>query len=143
MKNAKLVIVNQSVIILFLLVISYAVNLPASNLIQAAVVISDTEFNTDDWSVEENSTHGASHTYRQGLTGGNPGAYLFIQHTLPPEASGNLGFIEVTYLYEAQEYDPSVQGAIDHIDYAEDIMLFSEYDIFRRSHPVIEQSGQI
>ncbi|MBN1781218.1 hypothetical protein JW948_08850 [bacterium] len=107
----------------------------------AAVIISDTEFNLSDWSVEENGAYGTSQTFQRETAGGNPGAYLLMHHIIPQEASGNLGFIEVSCLYEAQSYDPAVEGAIDHIDYAEDLIVRTDFDGFRRSYPMIVQDG--
>lgn len=116
----------------------------ATRLQAASVTISDATFNPADWSVIEVSEGGASQTNRQDSTGGNPGAFRSMQHVLPsPPSPTDPGVIEVAHIYEAAVYDPASEGAIDHIDYAEDTgLLTPPYSgAFVRSFALIEQAG--
>jgi hypothetical protein len=110
----------------------------------APVVIFDGTFNPGDWSVQEYSQQGASQTHAQSLTGGNPAAFRSMQHILPPPPSGQAG-IDVIHVYEAQSYDPSTQGAIDHLDYSEDTVLLDlpHRLTYLASYPVIVQDGRV
>ncbi len=112
----------------------------------APVVISDITFNSASWTVHERSEFGTSQTNSQNLSGGNPGAFREMHHILPPPAnSGELAIIEVIHVYSDVSYDPETQGAIDHIDYFEDMVLLSlpwdEATIY--SMVVLEQNGKL
>ena len=110
------------------------------------VIISDGTFNAGDWSIfKVESVAGTSHTVQQELTGGNPDAFRSMTHTLPPVAPGDLAEIKVTHLYLGASYDPGVQGAIDHINYAEDgILLNLPYiDAHSVTHVALVQDNRL
>jgi hypothetical protein len=79
------------------------------------VVILDTDFLDADWLVTGAFNNGASETHERRATGGNPGAYRHMEHTIPAMAS-----LSVTHEYAAAHYDPSAEGAISGIDYSAD-----------------------
>ena len=90
------------------------------------VIISDGTFNDEDWTIfQVESVGGTSHTVQQAPTGGNPDAFRSMTHNLPPQPPDTLAEIMVTHLYLGNSYDPGLQGAIDHIDYAEDGKMLS------------------
>ena len=89
-------------------------------------LVQDDIFNSADWSIYEVvSVGGTSHSVEQATSGGNPGAFRSMTHTLPPATQGILSEIDVTHLYVAGSYDPSQQGAIGRIEYEEDGLLLS------------------
>ncbi len=107
-------------------------------------VISDSTYPSANWSVQVVTTFGASETHTQRTTGGNPGAFRFMEHLLPaPPGPNDLAQVEVTHIYEGDAYLPL--EAIDHIDYAEDIRLLDLpwNQAFIRSFPAIRQSGRV
>ncbi len=92
----------------------------------SVVVISDDSFFSSDWQIYKvESVGGTSHTFQQAPTGGNPDAFRSMTHTLPPQPPDVLAKILVTHLYLGDSYDPGLQGAISHIDYAEDGKMLS------------------
>ncbi|MCL4707421.1 T9SS type A sorting domain-containing protein [bacterium] len=107
-------------------------------------IISDSTYQSANWSETVVTTFGASETHTQRTTGGNPGAFRFMQHILPaPPGPSDLTRLEVTHIYDGDAYLPL--EAIDHIDYAEDIRLLDLpwNQAFIRSFPAIRQSGRI
>lgn len=74
------------------------------------VVLLDTEFVDGDWSAQPFFNNGGAVTQQRSVTGGNPDAYRFMTHDLPPSSS-----LSVFHRYEAAAYDPSTQGAIGGI----------------------------
>jgi hypothetical protein len=79
------------------------------------VIIADTEFLDSDWTVTGAFNNGARETHERRTTGGNPGAYRHMEHTVPGTAS-----LSVTHEYVAASYDPSTAGAISGVDYTVD-----------------------
>ncbi len=73
-------------------------------------VLLDTEFVEGDWSAQPFFNNGGVVTQQRSVTGGNPDAYRFMTHDLPPLSS-----LSVFHRYEAGSYDPSTQGAIGGI----------------------------
>ncbi len=112
----------------------------------ATYVISDSTFNSANWTVHERSEFETGQTNSQNLSEGNPGPFREMQHALyPPENSGELAIIEVIHVYDDGSYDPGPQGEIDHINYSEDMVLLSlpwdEATIYSRI--VLEQDGKL
>jgi hypothetical protein len=108
-------------------------------------VISDSTYFPADWSVQVVTAFGASETHEQRLTGGNPGAFRYMEHILPaPPGLNDLARVEVTHFNVLDFYRPAFQGAIDHIDYAEDIRLInlSWNQAFIVSYPAIRQNNR-
>ncbi len=89
-----------------------------------AAIISDSAFADADWSATVLlTTNGATDTAAQVTTGGNPGAFRFMTHTMPPAVgSGPLQKTQIWVFHEylPTSYDPAAQGAIASLDYAED-----------------------
>ncbi|MCI0695380.1 Ig-like domain-containing protein [candidate division KSB1 bacterium] len=115
----------------------------ACSSLSGQTVISDSTYNPADWSVQIVTAFGASETHQQQLTGGNPGAFRYMEHILPvPPGVNDLTRVEVTHIYNGDAYLPF--DAIDHIDYAEDIRLLNlQWDqAFIVSYPAIRQSGK-
>ncbi len=85
------------------------------------VTINDTEFAAADWAATvTSSSGGATQSVSQPATGGNPGAYRHMTHVLP----GNSNIV-VVHQYLGASYNPSLQGAIDSVDYTEDHIQFN------------------
>lgn len=88
----------------------------------ATTVISDTDFLLSDWSATAIFTgNGGSHTVSQSLTGGNPGAYRFMTHTM----NAGVAHVDVFHEFLGASYDPSVQGGFGALDYQEDQIQFN------------------
>ncbi|NIR73214.1 T9SS type A sorting domain-containing protein [candidate division KSB1 bacterium] len=110
----------------------------------AVEVIADSTYDLADWSTQVDTVFGASEIHEQRLTGGNPGAFRYMEHILPvPPGQNDLARVEVTHIFEEDAYlalDP-----IDHIDYSEDIRLLNLQwnQAFIVSYPAIRQSGRL
>ena len=90
----------------------------------AARIIADGSFHDSLWSVSvATATGGASQTVQRQLSGGNPGAFRAITHILPPVTGSATAVIVVHHVFQGNFYIPAFDGAIDHIDYAEDGIL--------------------
>src|SRR5574341_254524 len=115
----------------------------ACSSLSGQTVISDSTYRPADWSVQVVTAFGASEIHQQRLTGGNPGAFRYMEHILPaPPGPTDLARVEVTHIYNGDAYLPF--DAIDHIDYAEDIRLLNLpwNQAFIVSYPAIRQSGK-
>ena len=85
------------------------------------VTIADSEFAPADWMpIVTKTTGGASQSVSQSASGGNPGAYRAMIHSLPPNSN-----IVVVHEFLGASYDPSAQGAISSLDYREDHREFN------------------
>ena len=87
-----------------------APNRPSSNFDSGArvVTVSDDQFNDADWFATVYAVSGgATQTVAQHATGGNPGAFRYMTHTMPAP-----GGVYIFHRYVADAYDPSAQGAI-------------------------------
>lgn len=82
-------------------------------------VILDTEFLDSDWSALPFFNNGGAVTQVRNVLGGNPDAYRFLTHDLPPSSS-----LSVFHRYEAGSYDPSTEGAIGGISVSLDDIEF-------------------
>lgn len=84
--------------------------------VHAAQIIADDTFSSSNWTLTVfGASGGATQSSAQLQSGGNPGEYRQMVHTMP-----NASSISVLHLYNAVDYDPSTQGAIASIDYSED-----------------------
>lgn len=109
-----------------------------------STVISDGAFAAADWGVEiVDLAGGASQSARQETSGGNPGAFRAMTHTLPQPSGSDETRIAAVHLYQGQRYNPSTQGALDHIDFTQDGRLLSLPwpDALVDTHFVIAQGG--
>ncbi len=123
---------------LFAFVFALGVSISASNAF-ATVIISDSTFNDSDWTATvAASTGGSSQTALQNASGGNPGAYRFMTHTLPGHSS-----IAVVHFFQPETYTPSTQGAITSLDYSEDRIQFNPpfNGAAIGATPLLEQGG--
>ncbi len=85
------------------------------------VTVADSEFAPADWMpIVTKTTGGASQSVSQSGSGGNPGAYRAMIHSLPPNSN-----IVVVHEFLGASYDPAVQGAISTLDYREDHKEFN------------------
>ncbi len=117
----------------------------ACSPLSGQTVISDSTYNPADWDVQVVTQFGASETHEQRLTGGNPGAFRYMEHILPaPPGLNDLARVEVTH-FNVLDFYSLLNGAIDHIDYAEDIRLLNLpwNQAFIVSYPAIRQSGRL
>jgi hypothetical protein len=72
------------------------------------------------WSVTFGGTNGTGHSETNNATGGNPGGYRHMVHTLPGMTS-----VVLQHVYTGGSYDPSVSGAIRHLHYMDDRIEFN------------------
>lgn len=107
------------------------------------VAFEDGDFADDGWQVSEISVppgNGATHTEARAASGGNPGAFRRMSHTLPA-LQESLGVLN---LATSAVYDPAVSGAIYVIDYSEDCALLSaanpSFSVW--SNLLFEQAGR-
>lgn len=93
----------------------------------ASVVIADSTFASSDWfSAATGFTSGAGSGFTFGsvtvASGGNPGAYRSITHTLTAPTSGGVTGVTVynTYAAVGGVFDPATSGPIQSLTYSED-----------------------
>ena len=124
---------------------SSAVTLLVSSL--PAVVFEDGDFQTLDWSasaiadpVQDPVQNGPTHTEVRSATGGLPGAFRQMVHTLTAGPSR----LRVFNSKASAVYDPQALGAIHAIDYREDCNRLSATSpsLGVESYPTIEQAGR-
>lgn len=124
-------------------------NAPARNpvlLPLPPVLILDSEFQPQDWSVSAVVVGNATYTVTRQLTGGlGNSPFRFMSHRLPPVSGSGGNTIFVTHVFLAAGYDPSIQGAITTIDYRESGKIFSFPfpEAFSTTQPVVVQNGLI
>ena len=58
------------------------------------------------------------------MSGGDPGAFRFISHRLPPVTGSDLSVVWVTHIYHGS-LNARVEGEIRAIDYTEDGIILS------------------
>ena len=108
-----------------------------------AVAFADGEFDPADWSssaIADPPENGPMHSEERSATGGVPGAFRHMVHTMTAGPSS----LRVFNTKASAVYDPQALGAIHAIDYAEDCdrlgATASSFDV--ASYPTIEQSGR-
>jgi hypothetical protein len=110
---------------------------------QAAVLIEDGDFQVTGWSVSaiaDPAQNGPTHSEDRSASGGLPGAFRHMVHTLTAGPSS----LRVFNTQASLSYDPQAQGAVHAIDYREDCNRLSastpSLDIL--SFPTLEQAGR-
>lgn len=83
------------------------------------VFISDGEFADSEWAASVNATNGSTQTAEQKSSGGTPGAFRYMVHTMKPSSD-----IYVEHTYLGATYDPSVQGAVAALTISADMIEF-------------------
>lgn len=110
------------------------------------VIISDDTFDPADWQLYDVINQGGgSYQVRQETSGGNPGAYRWMEQVIPPVPTGQVYQIGLTHLYLGASYDPASQGAIASLAFAESMRIVASNNPqpFMRSVPVVVQGGRI
>lgn len=110
------------------------------------IVISDGTYDPANWNITSESDFGGSHTCEQLLSGGNPGAFRRMQHILPvPPTDTDVTRIEVAHIYIGGSFNPQIDGAIDRIDFSEDIILLTlpYADAFIECYAAVQQGARI
>ncbi|MGQ0600350.1 MAG: Ig-like domain-containing protein [Anaerolineales bacterium] len=108
------------------------------------VLISDDTFSSFDWTVTEEVFGNGSSTVNQQLSGGNPGAFRFMSHRLPPVSGSGGNTIFVTHIHKFRFYHPRLQGVLRAIDYRESgiVLSFPFPEAFSTTQPVVVQDGR-
>jgi hypothetical protein len=137
--------VRHFTVLLMLMIMSLGPPWSASSAQAVPVTLSDGTFNPVEWMMTAETTGGAEYSVHQEVSGGNPGAFRWMVHTLPPVSPGELTEVKVTHLFQGGYYFPLLQGAINHIDYSEDSILLSLPwpDAFSTTQVALEQNGRI
>lgn len=147
MKKFRLILLGVSVLLIvgYLNMTSQSTGQTKNNakIKSGSVIISDTEYNLNNWTAQIRlDSNGATHSYNQQLSGGNPGSYLRMIYHIPLPPSPQISSIMVLYKYTGDYYVPNVQGKIDSITYREDLR-HEQPNGFVLSFPVVYQSGKI
>src|ERR1700730_10330616 len=103
------------------------------------IIFSDGTFQNGDWTKSViSSTGGATDSVSQVSAGGNPGAYRFIEHDLPPSSS-----IVVFHSMNLATYSPKTEGPIVALNYSEDEIQFNPpfAGATIGAQPAIQQDG--
>jgi hypothetical protein len=111
-----------------------------------AIIFGDGSFQLSLWEISAQITGNASYTASRQQSGGNPDAFLFMSHRLPPVTGDDLfNRVAVTYIYQAFTHRPTIDGRITSIDYEEDgiILSFPVPDAFSTTIPVLQQNGRL
>lgn len=106
------------------------------------VAFQDSEFQLADWlaaAVLEPASPVLAQTEERVATGGNPGAYRRMVQEMAPGAK-----FHVFHSAVAGIYDPSIQGAIHVIDYAEDCIVsnVANGNFLLETSVLLEQGGR-
>jgi hypothetical protein len=104
------------------------------------VVFADGEFAPADWltlSADVPQAVGPEHVETQSASGGNPDAYRDMLFRL----GLGTGSGAVAYLRRGMSYDPTVQGAVRVIDYAEDCIALAPRDLTFTDSQLLLQQG--
>jgi len=104
------------------------------------VGFADGEFLPGQWTVSPTPNPPgvlASHTEERVAVGGHPDAFLKMVYQIPQGA----GSAAVVYLHPAAVYDPTSQGAVHVIDYAEDCIVLQDSEHRSVSSNLIIQQG--
>lgn len=92
---------------------------------QPSFVFSDEEFAPADWTTQVvHATNGATQSMNRVSSGGDPGAYRWMSHTLPAAPGGTSTRLWVFHRYLAGTVDPSLTPVAE-VDYAEDAVLLA------------------
>lgn len=107
------------------------------------LVFADGEYQPQDWRaipVPDPAPAGAPGVITERIAdGGNPGAFQRMSFQVPQ----GTGSVRVFYVWQPASYDPSTQGAVYVIDYAEDCRSFQDSTTTAtESRLVIEQAGR-
>jgi hypothetical protein len=120
---------------------SNAVTLLVSS--QPPIFFEDGDFQATDWSaiaIADPAQNGPTHSEDRGASGGLPGAFRHMVHTLTAGPSS----LRVFNTKASAVYDPQALGAIHAIDYHEDCTRLaataSSFDVL--SYPTLEQAGR-
>lgn len=117
--------------------LSFCLALSVSAFARADIVVSDSEFAPSDWTVTViHATNGANGSATQATTGGNPGAFRDLMHTMPSPSG-----LWLFHRFHASTYDPAVQGAIATLDYSEDQRMLGAGVVATR--PALLQDGVV
>lgn len=119
----------------------YAGRLAVSSM--PGIVFQDGEFQASNWTavaIADPAQNGPTHVEEQATSGGNPGAYRRMEHTLTQGAIS----LRVLNIATTAIYDPTTQGAIYTIDFAEDCLVANGGASMAsvESRPLIEQNGR-
>lgn len=88
----------------------------------STVVIEDGEFQSANWTNEVRSDSGlntVTATITQVASGGIPGSYRRIGYSMDHNGTLTYGSLYVLNIFEAVQYTPSVQGAVNFVNYFE------------------------
>lgn len=106
----------------------------------AATVFTDNTFNLSDYTIETFQSGGATVDITQTLTSGNPGSALQVITDIPTHSS--TFFTSQYFLNSSFLYNPGTQGAIQSIDYINDIYVETSASLKSRgAAPVVFQGG--
>ena len=111
-----------------------------------AATISDNQFNSSDWStLTLFANNDATHSGFQSASGGNPGAFWRMIHTLPGGHPSTHTFIWIFHQYLGGFYDPSTDGAVAFLDYSEDRIQFDPPFVGAQigAYPALVQDGVV
>jgi hypothetical protein len=105
------------------------------------VVFADGDFALSAWSVSAVVTPargGATHSESRPATGGNPDAFRSVTYAIPAAP----GSVRLFHASNAASYDPTIQGAVNVIDFSLDCIKLSFTGVLAEALPMIEQAGR-
>ena len=90
------------------------------------ITLSDTEFPAANWTAHVAADGGSTQVAQQSATGGFPGSWRFMIHTLFPNST-----IYVWHIYTGPggSYNPGQQGTIASLDFGQDRISISGKDV--------------
>lgn len=105
-----------------------------------AIVFQDGDFLQSDWStsaIVSPAQNGPTYNMEHAATGGNPGAFVSVQYSMPQGTSS----VRLVHAALSAVHDPSLQGAIYTIDFTEDCRgATGPYEPY--TVPMIRQAGR-
>lgn len=113
---------------------------------ESTVIIADETFAEADWEqVIVQADFGAGAVAGQEQSGGNPGSFRTMTHTMPAPPGVELAEIYVAHIFTGASYSPGTQGAINQLAFQQDsrMVSLSWPEAFVTTQVALRQDGRI
>lgn len=113
----------------------------------ASITLADSTFNNADWTAVAIGTNPLTTASFTQIAGGNPGPSRQTTFTFGPASAGQSGGVVTGNIGTLLTYDPSVQGAIDSLEFSFDLINLGTVNfnatVTGRYLPAFRQGGHV